>query len=318
MEIEFQKAVNKINKAKHALIISHRHPDGDTMGSNLALQRALSLYFGIATSSVCADPLPYSLKFLPGSQDVHKGFDENEIDLIISVDCSSFDQMKYPETKPEFFKRKIPLINIDHHASNNNYGILNLVDPDAASTTVIIYKFLKYLNIPILPGMATNLLAGIYCDTGCFMHTNTTADIYKIASDLMACGANSNEIVKHMFKTKTVEQLKLWGKVLSNIKVNEKGTIVSKITSDEFEEIEATPKDLSGVINYLNSVPNCKMSMLLSEDMKGNVQGSIRTNEGGMDASELSTKLGGGGHKKAAGFTIPGKIVAEEVWRIED
>jgi phosphoesterase RecJ-like protein len=309
METEFQKATNKINEAKHVLIVSHRQPDGDTMGSNLALQKALSLYFGITASSVCADPLPYSLKFLPDSDQVHKSLPE-DIDLIISVDCSSLDQIKYPNLKPD--------INIDHHASNNNYGKINIVDPDAASTTVIIYRFLKYLQIPILPGMATNLLAGIYCDTGCFMHTNTTVDIYEIAADLMQCGAKSNEIVKHMFKTKTVEQLKLWGKVLSNIKVNQKGTIVSKITSNEFEETQATPKDLSGVINYLNSVPNCKMSMLLSEDMKGNVQGSIRTNEGGVDASELSTKLGGGGHKKAAGFTIPGKIVTEEVWRIEE
>ncbi|MFC1600177.1 bifunctional oligoribonuclease/PAP phosphatase NrnA [Patescibacteria group bacterium] len=309
METDFQNAANKINKSKHALIVSHRQPDGDTMGSNLALQKALSLYFGITASSVCADPLPFSLKFLPGSENVHKSLPDN-FDLIISVDCSSLDQIKYPEIKPD--------INIDHHASNKKYGKINLVDSDAASTTVIVYKLLKYLQIPILPGMATNLLAGIYCDTGCFMHTNTTSDIYEIAADLMACGASANEIVKHMFKTKTVEQLKLWGKVLENIKVNQKGTIVSKITSDEFEETHATPKDLSGVINYLNSVPNCKMSMLLSEDMKGNVQGSIRTNEGGVDASELSGKLGGGGHKKAAGFTIPGKIVAEEVWRIED
>lgn len=309
MEKEFQKAASLFNKAKHVLIVSHRQPDGDTIGSNLALQQALSLFFGITASSVCADPMPYSLNFLPGSNNVHKSLPK-DFDLVISVDCSSLDQIKYPDLKPD--------INIDHHASNNNYGKINIVDPEAASTTVIIYEIFKYMQIPIRPDMATNLLAGIYCDTGCFMHTNTTAEIYKIAADLMQCGAKSTEIVKHMFKTKTVEQLKLWGKVLTNIKVNQKGTIVSKITSDEFEETSATPKDLSGVINYLNSVPNCKMSMLLSEDMKGNVQGSIRTNEDTMDVSELSGKLGGGGHKKAAGFTIPGKIVAEEVWRIED
>jgi len=309
MDKEFQKAASLFNKASHALIVSHRQPDGDTMGSNLALSKALSLYFGIQVSSCCADPLPMSLNFLPGSRSVHKGLPV-DYDLVISVDCSSLDQVKYSDLKVD--------INIDHHASNKDYAKVNMVDADAASTTVIIYEFLKYLQIPILPDMATNLLAGIYCDTGCFMHTNTNAKIYDIAANLMQCGAKSTEIVKHMFKTKTVEQLKLWGKVLSNIKVNEKGTIVSKITTNEFEETQATPKDLSGVINYLNSVPNCKMSMLLSEDMKGNVQGSIRTNEDEMDASELSTKLGGGGHKKAAGFTIPGKIVAEEVWRIED
>jgi phosphoesterase RecJ-like protein len=134
----------------------------------------------------------------------------------------------------------------------------------------------------------------------------------------MKAGASANQIVENMFKTKTIEQLRLWGKVLSNIKVNEKGTIVSKITSDELLELNATPKDLSGVINYLNSVPNCKMSVLLSEDMKGNVQGSMRSADDNIDVSELSCKLGGGGHKQAAGFTMPGKIIADEVWRIED
>lgn len=318
MKIEFEKAASYLKNCSHVLIISHRQPDGDTIGSNLALRKALSLYFGITVSSVCADPLPFSLNFLPESENIHKKFNSDDIDLVISVDCSSFDQMKYTETKPEFFKKKIPLINIDHHASNTNFGELNIVDPKAASTTIIIYKFLKFLEIPILPAMATCLLSGIYCDTGSFMHTNTNSEIYNIASELMNAGASANLIVKNMFKTKTVEQLRLWGRVLSNIKVNKQGTIVSKITSDEFEETNASPKDLSGVINYLNSVPNCKMSVLLSEDMKGNVQGSMRSGNEDIDVSALSCKLGGGGHKKAAGFTIPGKIVADEVWRIED
>lgn len=318
MKEKFIQAASHFTNAKHALIISHRQPDGDTIGSNLALRKILMLYFGIKVTSACADPLPYSLKFLPDSKDVHKGFIEDEIDLIISVDCSSFDQIKYNEIRPNFFKKNIQIINIDHHASNNNYGDLNLVDANAASTTMIVYRLIKALQVPIVPSVATNLLAGIYCDTGSFMHSNTCPEIYKIASDLMQSGASANEIVKHMFKTKTVEQLRLWGKVLENIKVNKKGSIVSKITANDFVDTNSSPKDLSGVINYLNSVPNCKMSMLLSEDMKGNVQGSIRTNEDEFDASEISCKLGGGGHKKAAGFTLPGKIVAEEVWRIED
>jgi len=318
MENDFKEAASYFNNSNKVLIISHRQPDGDTVGSNLALNKILTLYFGLQVSSVCADPLPGSLKFLPFSKIVHKKFNRDEFDLIISVDCSSMDQMKYPETKPDFFKKEIPLINIDHHASNKKYGDLNLVDPDAASTTIIIYRLLEYFDIPVIPGIATNLLAGIYCDTGSFMHANTNSEIYKIASELMKAGADPNRIVENMFKTKTIEQLRLWGKVLSNIKVNDKGTIVSKITSDELLELNATPKDLSGVINYLNSVPNCKMSVLLSEDTKGNVQGSMRSADDEVDVSKLSCKLGGGGHKKAAGFTMPGKIVADEVWRIED
>lgn len=318
MESKFKKAASLFQKSKHILIISHRQPDGDTIGSNLALNKTLKLFFGIKVSSACADPLPFSLRFLPDSDSIHKNIDKKKIDLIVSVDCSSINQTKYNETKPELFKKNIPIVNIDHHASNTNYGDLNIVDPNAASTTIIIYKFLKFFEIPIIPAMATNLLAGIYCDTGSFMHSNTNSEIYKIASKLMLAGANSNQIVKHMFKTKTVEQLRLWGKVLSNMKVNKNGTIASKITSNEFEETNATPKDLSGVINYLNSVPNCKMSVLLSEDMKGNVQGSMRSGNKKVDVSKLSSQLGGGGHKMAAGFTIPGKIIIDEVWRIKD
>ncbi|MFC1810863.1 bifunctional oligoribonuclease/PAP phosphatase NrnA [Patescibacteria group bacterium] len=319
MEQEFKKAASLFNQSKHVLIISHRQPDGDSVGANLALGKVLKLYFGMDVTCACADPLPFSLKFLPGSSVMKKTFDENgDIDLIVSVDCSSKDQMKFFEIKPDFFKKDIPLINIDHHASNKNYGSVNLVDADAASTTVILYEFIKFLQIPIISAVATNLLAGIYCDTGCFMHANTNADTYLIASDLMQAGASANEIVKYMFKTKTVEQLRLWGKVLANIKVNNKGTILSKITSDELNELKAAPKDLSGIINYLNSVPNCKMSILLSEDLKGNVQGSLRAANDDIDVSKVSSQFGGGGHKKAAGFTIPGKIVIEEVWRIEE
>jgi phosphoesterase RecJ-like protein len=318
MENDFKEAASYFNNSSKVLIISHRQPDGDTVGSNLALNKILTLYFGLEVESVCADPLPESLKFLPSSKIIHKTFKEEEFDLIISVDCSSMDQMKYPETRSQFFKKNIPLINIDHHASNKKYGNLNIIDSKAASTTIIIYRLLEYFDIPVIPGIATNLLAGVYCDTGSFMHANTNSEIYKIASELMKAGASANQIVQNMFKTKTIEQLRLWGKVLSNIKVNEKGTIVSKITSDELLELNATPKDLSGVINYLNSVPNCKMSVLLSEDMKGNVQGSMRSADDEIDVSELSCKLGGGGHKQAAGFTMPGKIIADEVWRIED
>ena len=318
MKNDFIKVASFLNNSQNVLIISHRQPDGDTIGSNLALNTAINQFFGIKGRSACADPIPFSLQFMPDCEKLHKKFNEDEIDLIISVDCSSFDQIKYQEKRPEFFKKKIPLINIDHHTSNTNYGDLNLVDADAASTTIIIYKFLKFFDIPITSSIATNLLAGIYCDTGSFMHANTNSEIYEIASELMLAGADANNIVKHMFKTKTVEQLRLWGRVLNNIKVNKKGTIVSKITTDEFLQTNATPKDLSGVINYLNSVPNCKMSVLLSEDMKGNVQGSMRSGTDDVDVSSLSCQFGGGGHKKAAGFTIPGKIVADEVWRIED
>jgi phosphoesterase RecJ-like protein len=262
--------------------------------------------------SACADPLPFSLLFLPESKSITHEISLNKVDCIISVDCSSKDQMKFPITKKD-----IPLINIDHHTSNNKFGSTNIVVTNAASTSEILYQLFEYLKTPISPQIATYLLSGLYCDTGSFMHSNTSAEVYKIASKLMNAGASLTQIVKNMFKTHTIEQLKLWGKVLNNARLNKKGTLVSKITASELKETNASPRDLTGIINYLNSVPNVNMSILLSEDLHGNVQGSVRSAKDGINAAEVCEQLGGGGHEKAAGFTIPGKIVSEEIWRIE-
>jgi phosphoesterase RecJ-like protein len=311
LQKDFEKAVNLIKKHKNILIISHRNPDGDTVGANLALKTVLSKHFGKKVSSACADPLPESLKFLPESDSFIMQINKEKYDLIISVDCSSKDQLKFNEIEN-------PIINIDHHPTNNNYGSVNIVDPDAASVTEILYDFFKFIEVDITPRTATNLLAGVYNDTGSFMHSNTTAYTYKIASVLVEAGASWSQIVENMFKTQSVQQLKLWGRVLSNARINKKGTIVSKVTQSDFKETHSSPQDLSGIINYLNSVSQSKMSILLAEDMHGHVKGSLRSKEDDIDVAMICEKFGGGGHKKAAGFTIPGKIVSEETWKIDD
>lgn len=316
-EKDFENLSKEFKKFKNFVIISHRNPDADTIGANLALKQILTDNFGKKVTSACADVVPISLKFLQGSNKIRQQIDLNNYDAIISVDCSSKKQMKFSETIKNFNKYKIPIINIDHHASNNNYGRTNFVDPDSSSTTEILFKYFEYSKIKITPQIATDLLAGIYCDTGSFMHSNTNAGNYKIAEKLLSLGASHSKIIKYMFKTKTVDQLKLWGRVFSNTRMNKQKAIVSKVTGRDFNETNTNPRDLSGIVNYLNSVPNCKMSILLSEDMKGNVKGSVRSGHGNIDVADLCEQLGGGGHTKAAGFTMPGKIVSEEVWRIE-
>lgn len=310
---DFEKAIQLIKKYQNILIISHRNPDGDTIGANLVLNEVFKSKLKKNVISACADPIPYSLLFLVKGNSIKREIDLKNTELIITVDCSSKNQIKYEE----LFNKKIPIINIDHHPSNSNYGKVNIVDSDAASTTEIVFDFLKFIEASITPYHATCLLAGIYCDTGSFMHSNTKAKTYKMASILLESGASVSSIIKNMFQTKTIEQLRLWGKVLSNTRINKNGTVVSKVTTNDFDETKALPSDLSGIVNYLNSIPESKMSILLSEDMKGNVKGSVRSGKGNVDASTICEQLGGGGHKKAAGFTIPGKIVSNEVWRIE-
>ena len=313
---DFNKAAELIDKSEKILIFSHRNPDGDTIGSNLSLSQILK-ESGKTVLSLCADQIPLSLMFLPGATDVRITLPEESPDLIITLDASSTEQIKYEEIIAIISKKKIPVLNIDHHATNKNYGHVNIVMQDAASTTEVLYYFFEYIGILITPPIATCLLAGIYSDTGSFMHSNTKESTFKIASDLFCKGASVSLIINNMFKTHTVEQLRLWGRVLENARHNKNGSIVSKVTQADFDETCSSPRDLTGIINYLNSVPGAKMTILLAEDTKGNVKGSIRTQNDRIDATKISERFGGGGHAKAAGFTIPGKIVSEEVWRIE-
>lgn len=309
---EFEKSLKLIKESQNILIISHRNPDGDTIGSNLTIRYLLENEFNKTVTSLCIDSLPESLEFLLNGYHFEHSANLKEFDLIIIVDCSSLEQAAFKIPK------NAKVLNIDHHASNIEFGTVNLVNSEAASTTEIIYELFEYLNITLTPHQATCLLGGLYTDTGSFMHSNTNARSYEISAKLLKAGACLQKIIKYMFRTKTIEQLKLWGKVLSNARINKHGSLITKVTETDYKETNSNPRDLTGVVNYLSAVPNCKMSILLAEDTKGNVRGSIRTADSETDVADICQQLGGGGHKKAAGFTIPGKIVSEEVWRIEE
>lgn len=313
---KLQKVEKMIRNAQDIVVVSHRNPDGDTIGANIALAEIIRSYFGKRVNSACVDTLPSSLRFLPGSAGFRTDFAE-DADLIIIVDCGSLNQTRFNEKITEAFENNISVINIDHHPSNEYFGTLNVVMPEAAATCEMIYYFARHLNIKISKSMATAILTGLYTDTGSFMHSNTTESVYQIAAHLMGIGANFKHIVKYVFKTKSIEQLRLWGRVLENAKLNDNGTIVSKVTKEDFGETEAAPEHLSGVVNYLTSVPESTLSVLLTENGQGQVKGSLRTLGDNIDVSEICGKFGGGGHKKAAGFTIPGRIVEKRIWTIE-
>ena len=131
----------------------------------------------------------------------------------------------FQEVYSDFLSNRVPILNIDHHVSNDHFGLYNVVDPTAASATVIVYRLLKsHLNATITKNMAVCLLAGIYNDTGSFMHSNTTHEVFAIAADLMKTGLDAAVISASMFRTKPINQLRLWGKILSTMKLNEKKT----------------------------------------------------------------------------------------------
>lgn len=308
--------VGTSQKAQKIVIISHRNPDADSIGSNLALRQFLEA-MGKEVVSACVDPVPKELLFLPGADTFRQSFDINETDLIICVDAGSTAQTGFLERQPELLRSGKPVINIDHHPSNNGYGTVNLVVNDAASTTLVILNLFKTLGVKMPPSVATCLLCGLYYDTGSFMHSNTSEEVYEAASELMTAGADMETIVKNMYKNRNISQLKTWGRILDNMKLTPNNIVVSGITRKELEACCSSTAETSGIIDYLSTVKDAEFATLLVEDEKGNVRGSFRTRKNDINLSEMAEMFGGGGHKKASGFNLPGVLRKETVWTVE-
>lgn len=315
--LEFQKAKTLFDQAKTILIISHRRPDADAVGANLALREALE-NLGKKVNSACIDPPPQNCFFLKEVKQFYESIDPLKYDLIVSVDCGGNKLLGFQEDHPELLDpSKCTLINIDHHPSNDRFGTVNIVMDEAPATCFILYLMFNTYQWTITPSMATALLHGLYYDTGSFMHSNTNADVLRIAGRLKALGGKQELCVKTQFKNSSLAKLKLWGRALSRLYINQQGAAVSVITHQDYEETEANEEDLNGLVNLMDHAEEARFSLLLTEDFKGNVKGSMRTQNEEINLSKLAGLFGGGGHEKAAGFSVPGRLQSKRIWEIK-
>lgn len=315
LQQDFLRAKKTLMDAEKICIISHRGPDGDAVGSNLALRLVLES-LGKKVVSACVDSVPADSIFLKGASDFVRDFDYENFDVIVSVDCGALGLVKFHEKKPELLSAAIPFINIDHHPSNDLFGTINIVDTSACATALILYKFFGVCGWPIYRDVATCLLHGIYFDTGSLMHSNTSAEVFKVAGDLMAKGADLQRISKELFHTTSVNKLRLWGRILDRAYVNEEGVTVSAVGPSDYMACSASSKDTGGAIDLLNSVPGSQYCVLLAEDENGLVKGSLRTQRDDVNLSDVAGQWGGGGHAKASGFGVPGKLRPVQHWKI--
>lgn len=310
----YQKFGEALKTAQRVLVVSHRKPDADTLGSAIALKIWLDS-LGKKVTMACIDKPSERFSALPHVDEFVQEFEMKNFDVMVCVDVGACYMTGFEKIYPDFLSKKLPILNIDHHASNGDFGDLNIVDVNAASATVILYKIFRYLDVDISKDMATALLAGIYNDTGSFMHSNTSAEVYQIAADLMQCGAQIAEVSRGMFHTNTVSSLKAWGKALENTEITPDKVVVSVVSEQECKSLGADAADLSGVIDYLNMVPEGQYAVLLNEDGKGHVKGSMRTQKD-IDLSKIAEEYGGGGHPKASGFLIDGHLKKEVRYKI--
>ncbi|MBU0727060.1 bifunctional oligoribonuclease/PAP phosphatase NrnA [Patescibacteria group bacterium] len=305
-----------IENSNKILIIPHKSPDGDTMGSALGLYQ-LFKNLGKEPEVRCFDPPPLVFSFMPNVEQVKVDLEDLDYDSIFIVDAGASHLTGFNESYPELFDKSLNVVNIDHHGSNDFFGKYNLVVTDSASATAIVYEMILQLGLEIDRHIATCLLTGIYTDTGSFMHSNTTAEVMKISARLLAKGANLRSISKDIFNTTKVSTMRLWGRVMKNAYQTSDQVTMSIVTNKDFEDTGADYSEMTGAVDYVNAVPSAKYSVILTE--RGDkVKGSLRTLRDEVDVAEIAAAYGGGGHTKAAGFTIPGKLEKEIRWKVVD
>lgn len=301
-----EKILAEIKKAENILLAVHVSPDVDSVASVLALNMVLEK-MNKKTKIISFGQIPPRLFYLSGIEKIeHADFgkiDLKDFDLFVSLDCAA-ERMITRSQYPREFPQKFKIINIDHHITNTKFGDVNLIKY-LSSTAEILLELFKFWKIKIDKKLAQLLFAGIFSDTGCFQYPNTAAGTLIKAADLMKKGASLNENVLYGLRSYSFKTLKYWGKVLDNMKIDERGKFVwSKISKIEKDELGIDPAEIEmAASNFAPIVKSTEFGIILVEETEGFVRGSLRSRQD-FDVSKIAVVLGGGGHRQAAGFSL--------------
>lgn len=311
---ETAELFTRIEQSNNILIVCHRNPDADTLGAGIALAFFIDNELKKQVQLFCVDPIPKNLFFLNAEQFLIKRDDLNlkNFDMIICVDSADYSQTGISDELLNI-RGQVYTINIDHHQTNTQYADLNIVKP-ASATAEIVCKLLMARKINFTKEISTALLAGIISDTTYFTNAGTTKESMSLASELMKLGANIKIIVKNTWKKNSPEALKIWGKILSQLEFNEKYKIVTAVIS---RENSLEPEVFEGLANFLTTLYEANIILVMRETPDNLIKCSLRTTKDHIDVAKLAQKFGGGGHAKAAGFSLTGKLGKTNTgWRI--
>ena len=290
--IDVKECASLLKEYDNYLILSHRNPDGDTLGSAFALKRTLDI-MGKKSFVKCVDPMHHKYSYL------WDGVDNTEFafDKIIAVDVA--DTKLLGEGFEELYGDNVWLC-IDHHTTNREYSE-NLLLKDSAAAAVVIYEVICELGVEITPEIASCVYTGLATDTGCFMFSNTTPTVHRIAADVMEKGADYVNINRLMFETKSMSYLRLEQMAVSSIESHFDGKCaIMTITRKMFEESGSSSTECDGIAALPRKIEGVKVGVTIRERHNGSYKVSLRTVEP-YDAAKICGKLGGGGHNRAAG-----------------
>lgn len=315
---EFLTLSYLIRESPSFLLCAHTRPDADTVGATLALAAFLEDR-GKDVAITCFDPFPPHLSILfSETPHIFLHPDQLEVSRYNVVIAADSVNRGFDRILPRLHSRQVTVI-IDHHSDIAVASDIEIIDARYSSTCEILYTYFEKTESVFTKKMATALLAGIIFDTGNFQHACTTPRVMDIASALMKKGAPLGRIVDTIFTNKSVPALRLWGKAFERSVFNEKtGMLVTAITKEDIEECHASIDDIYNVTSILSTVPEAKFSLVLSERDQKTVRASLRSmKQHNVDVSAIAHRFGGGGHRLASGFEIPGKITRTETgWMI--
>lgn len=317
MEILTHKRIHDLLlSAQNPVLVSDVRLDGDSLGSVMAMYHFLHQH-GKSACVYVAEAVPEQYQFLP---DVHvcstdvRMFDDSTIDLVVVFDCS---EAAFVQGLVERVGGSPTVINIDHHKTNPRYGHVNQVLVDSPATAEVVFRFLEANNVVITKHVSTCLLAGLCFDTNMFSNSATNERALDTASQLILHGARVQDVIRTMFQNRSVGALKVWGAALERLTDHAEIRVMTTVlTRVDIETHQVTDDEIDGLSNFLNLVADTDTLFVLRETKEGGVKISARSRI--QDVSRIASAHGGGGHAKAAGFTLPNASLVENdsVWCI--
>jgi len=301
-------AVRRLARAHRALITGHQRPDGDSLGSQLALAE-LAGALGVATVIVNHDPAPSTLAELPGTElvtvsEALPGDFPDGFDLVVAVECPELERAGFPGLD------RRPLLNIDHHPANPLYGEVNYVDPDAPATGEMVWRMFRAAGVEPSAAAATNAYVALSTDTGDFRYSNATGRAFRAAAEMVDAGASPTAVAQWIHGRRRAAAVHLLGEALSTLRLERDGSIaVIELDEQAFRRSGASPEDTEDIINHPRTIDGVRAVVFLKQWEPGTVRVSLRSADR-VDVRRVAERFGGGGHTSAAGCTLRGDLAA--------
>jgi phosphoesterase RecJ-like protein len=299
------RVLAELRSAERLVVVTHENPDGDALGSLIAMQEILTALGKDSAMFIDASefPLPYEYRFFPLPGLVNSPPEDLDQRTIVFLDCGNLE--RNPATA--FQRPGAHILNIDHHHDNTRFGTVDLVDPDASCTAEIVWDLMHGLGLTPTLNIAEALYVGLITDTGRFMYQNTTSRAHVMAAELIDAGVDVRQIYRRVYEEVPYGKLALLARGLAKVERYDGGRLtVTALSAGDFQESGAEESYSEGVVDHLRALQGTAVAALV-RDRLGDVDGmrkvSLRSNDDRVDVSAIARAMGGGGHRQAAGFS---------------